>query len=831
MIPLATEADAIPRLADVGRRLAIAFGGLILFLMLVVLLVGGLYLRDVMEREEDRLSTLTTQVLANAVTRVSFSGKYHSRLLLEEITAAQSGIRYLRLVDSNGLVVAHSDPAQNDHKVDPDTLAVVRDVLSGGSLQRVRKFQLSGEPVREVSLAYRGGYDNAVMGIIQVAISESDREHALQRGIFYIAMLVVVLLLLGIYVTLRISRYFGDPIRRVALALEHERTYLHTLVSNIPDLIWVKNSEGVYMACNPAFERFFGAREEDIVGKTDYDFVDADQADFFRENDQKAMTAGKPRVNEEWITFANDGHRALLETTKTPMHALDGTLVGVLGIGHDITEHRQTQQELTKHRDHLEEVVAARTSELNHAKLAAEAANRAKSTFLANMSHELRTPLNAILGFSSLMRKDPSLPEALQQDSDIINRSGEHLLALINDVLEMSKIEAGRVQLVNKPFDLDAMVRDITDMILLRAKQKGLQLLLDQSSKFPRYISGDEAHLRQILINLLGNSVKYTMQGSVILRLGTKQNETAHLLMEVEDTGVGIAPEDQQYIFQPFVQLGERGGTRGTGLGLTITQQFVQMMGGSISLESTPGKGSLFRIELPLIEAQESDISKEEQISKGSVVGLVPGQPEYRILIVEDERDNQLLLSHLLNSVGFQVKIAENGEQGVQLFQSWHPHLMWMDRRMPVMDGMEATQRIRELPGGKQVKIVAVTASAFAEERSEMLNAGMDDYVRKPYREAEIYNCLSKHLGVKYLYAGVPEPLEQEVILKPEMLASLPEVLHDELVEALESLEIERIAKAIQQVATYDQALQKKLEQLAGNFDYPTILSALRKDG
>jgi CheY-like chemotaxis protein/anti-sigma regulatory factor (Ser/Thr protein kinase) len=382
----------------------------------------------------------------------------------------------------------------------------------------------------------------------------------------------------------------------------------------------------------------------------------------------------------------------------------------------------------------------------------------------------------------------------------------------------------------NTPFDLGAMVRDVTAMMRERAEEKRLQLQIDQASSFPRYVTGDEARLRQILINLMGNAIKYTPRGGVILRLGSRRNKTTHLLIEVEDTGTGILPEDQQRIFEPFVQLGDQGASTGSGLGLSITHQFVQMMGGSINLESVPGKGTLFRVDLPLREAKETDIYKLKQSQTSDVAGLAPEQPEYRILIVEDQRDNQILLTQLLESVGFQVRTAENGEEGVKLFQSWHPHFIWMDRRMPVMDGMEATRRIRELPGGTEVKIVAVTASAFAEQRDEMLAAGMDDYIRKPFRTTEIYDCISRHLGVKYLYRGVSEPPEQDMTLTPEMLEGLPEELRDRLIKALENLDGDRIQAAIQQVAEYDPTLQKKLTHLAGSFDYPAILQALRKD-
>ena len=465
--------------------------------------------------------------------------------------------------------------------------------------------------------------------------------------------------------------------------------------------------------------------------------------------------------------------------------------------------------------------------ELRKARDAAEAANKAKSVFLANMSHELRTPLNAILGFSSMIRKDAQFPDSQQRNLEIINRSGEHLLNLINDVLDMAKIEAGRIQLEESQFDLGGIVRDVTDMMSVRARDKGLQLLVDQSSEFPRFIVGDEARLRQALINLIGNALKFTEQGGVTLRLGTQQNAVAHLLIEVEDTGSGIAPEDQQRIFEPFVQLGEQGDNKGTGLGLTITRQFVQLMGGHLTLESTLGKGSLFRLDLPLTEVKEVDIAKPKEAKQGEVLSLAPGQPSYRVLIVEDQLENQLLLSQLMENIGLQAKIAKNGKQGVQLFQSWRPHLIWMDRRMPIMDGIEATQAIRQLPEGKEVKIVAVTASAFMEQRDEMIGAGMDDFVRKPYRANEIYQCLSKHLGVKYIYEGVPDAEKIAPALTPQMLAVLPEVLRSELKKALESLERERIAAVIERVADHDRQLHKVLTQLTDNFDYPAILNAL----
>ncbi len=491
---------------------------------------------------------------------------------------------------------------------------------------------------------------------------------------------------------------------------------------------------------------------------------------------------------------------------------------------------RQKLEELERYKDRLEETVKQRTAELRLALDAAEVANKAKSVFLANMSHELRTPLNTILGFSGLMRREPELTSSQREKLDIINRSGEHLLTLINDVLEIAKIEAGRIQLQIAPFDAGTMVRDVASMMELRAREKGLRLVLDQSSAFPRYLKGDEGRLRQILVNLVGNAVKFTVEGGVSIRLGVKSNARQHLLIEVEDTGPGIEPEDRKRLFQPFVQLGATDAQKGTGLGLAITRHLAELMGGSAGVESTLGKGSIFRVELPLELADETEIAASQKGAQGGeVCGLLPGQPAYRILVVEDQRDNQMLLTSLMTAIGLETKLAENGEQAVEIFEEWRPHLIWMDRRMPVMDGIEATRRIRELPGGREVKIAAVTASAFKEQRQELLDAGMDDFVRKPYRFDEIYGCLARQLGVKYLYrtaapgAVAPEPVE----LTPAMLVSLPAALREELKVALESLDSERIAAAIPKAAEFDAGLGRTLEQLAGNLDYAAILKAL----
>jgi signal transduction histidine kinase/CheY-like chemotaxis protein len=503
--------------------------------------------------------------------------------------------------------------------------------------------------------------------------------------------------------------------------------------------------------------------------------------------------------------------------------ALQAFLIGALLV----ERHRsgRTQKELQNHKEHLEQLVQQRTTELVDARDQAVAANQAKSVFLANMSHELRTPLNAILGFSNLLREG-RITNRQRHDLDIINRSGEHLLNLINDVLDMAKIDSGRVEIVNGSINLPELVRDVTDLMRMHAREKGLELFFEQRSVIPEFIRGDDEKLRQVLINLLGNAIKYTEQGTVTLRLYATPAEPGALIFEVEDTGIGIAPEDQARIFEAFVQVGKRGSQKGTGLGLAITRRFVKLMRGTIQVESTKGGGSRFRVTLPM-EREDSKIRSATPVD-GRVMGLMPGQPEYRILIVEDEPENWLLLQRMLQDTGFQVRVAENGEQAVELFQRWRPHFIWMDLRMPVMDGMEAVRRIRALNGGAKVKVAAVTASAFASEREAVLAAGVDDFVRKPYRVNEIFDCLARHLAIQYRFRNAESlAIEQPPLPQPEDLGALPEELRDELSDALIRLDISHIDQVIVRITQRNPTLGSVLGPLASRLAYSEILDAI----
>jgi PAS domain S-box-containing protein len=516
------------------------------------------------------------------------------------------------------------------------------------------------------------------------------------------------------------------------------------------------------------------------------------------EDEIQAALRGEREYAPEHRIVRPDGTVRYLKADSQTFRDEAGKPLRMIGTNIDITELKRAEEELRTLNAELEERVLERTRELQQAKEAAEAANRAKSVFLANMSHELRTPLNAIIGFSDILQRDPDISGSRQENLGIIKKSGDHLLGLINDVLDIAKIEAGRIELELKPFDLGAMLLDVTDQLGIRAANKGLRLQLDQSSEFPRFIVGDETKLRQILINLISNAIKATDQGSVTVRLGVEQNHATHLFMEIEDTGRGVAEEDREKLFQPFVQVGPQGSQQGTGLGLAISRQFAELMGGAISVTSSVGQGSLFRVEVVVQSANPDEFPQASAIS-GDVTGLEPGQPIRRVLVVEDHQDNQRLLVGLLEQVGFQTRLAVNGAGAVELFSAWQPHFIWMDRRMPVMDGVEATRRIRALPGGDAVKIAAVTASTFREEDAELSMAGFDAVVHKPYRPAHIFACMEQLLGVRFVQVKAESlPISHPDISGAAMetaLDNLPHALRQELDKALLLLDSERTSR------------------------------------
>ncbi|MFG6099792.1 CHASE2 domain-containing protein [Leptothoe sp. ISB3NOV94-8A] len=402
---------------------------------------------------------------------------------------------------------------------------------------------------------------------------------------------------------------------------------------------------------------------------------------------------------------------------------------------------------------HYRTELAQQNLKLEKDKIRAEAASQAKSQFLAKMSHEFRTPLNAILGFTQLMGQDPSLTTQQKKSLDIINLSGEHLLNLINDILEISKIEANRVVLHETNVDLYSLLDMLKAMLEPKAMAKGLKLYFERTPNVPQFVTADEGKLRQVLINLLDNSIKFTEAGTVILRLSGTMSKQSQLLLHfaVEDTGPGIAQEEVSTLFEIFTQ-GKVGRTflDGVGLGLPISQQLVNLMGGEITISSVLDRGTIFKFDIP---ASLEPSLQHHPPPAYHVSSLAADQAPLRILIADDEPISRKLLNKLLTSLGFQIREATNGQEAVALWESWHPHFIWMDMQMPVMNGCEATRQIRQKSQEANISsptIVALTASALAQDREKSLGAGCDDFVSKPFRRDELLDKLSQYLGVRY---------------------------------------------------------------------------------
>lgn len=595
--------------------------------------------------------------------------------------------------------------------------------------------------------------------------------------------------------------------RQAEEALRQSETTKRAIIDAIPDLLLRVRHDGTYIEILTSRHFKVCSIEKLIVGSNVQDSLPGELADRRLHYIQQALETRELQIYEQQLVIDE-------ELRDEEVRIVPSLSNEVLIIVRDITARKAVE-------------VAMRQSVE-----AAEAANRAKSMFLSNMSHELRTPLNVILGFSQLLLRSGTITTQQKDYLDTINRGGEHLLTLINDVLEMSKIEAGKVTLTPIDLDLHKLLDWVKQMFRMKAQAKGLQLLLEIAPDLPQFIHTDESKLRQVLVNLVGNAVKFTERGAIALRAKPSEESPLTLLFEVEDTGYGIPPEELPRLFQPFVQT-ESGHNahEGTGLGLAISQKFVNLMGGEITVSSTVGMGALFRFSIQTAIA--NPLPQSTELSRPTVIGLAPDQPTYRILIVEDKAENRQVLRELLVSVGFEVQEAVNGLEAIERWEDWQPHLIWMDIRMPVMDGYEATQRIRA--ASEQQKrlapiIIAVTGSVFEEDRKIAIAMGCDDFVRKPFQVSVIFEKMEELLGVRYRYAALEfNPARPALSLTPTELSVMPVEWLDELARSASCANTKQLLHLIGQIPETHAQLATALRQLVNDFCFEEIVELVNR--
>lgn len=620
---------------------------------------------------------------------------------------------------------------------------------------------------------------------------------------------------------LSVSQDISDR-KRTEQALQASEAEMRGLLGAMSDLIMVLDHRGRYLKITPMNSSLLFQKVEDVIGNTVSDIFPKREADKFLNCIGQTLLTQETQDLEYSLNV--NGNDLWFNARVSPLSS-DSVIV----VARDISDRKQIELALQQ------------------AKEAADAANLAKSQFLANMSHELRTPLNAIIGFSQLLGRDPSLKPDQQEYLEIINRSGEHLLGLINNILQLSKIEVGEVNIDNNSFDLYRLLNSLEGMFKLPAEKKNLQLVFDYDSNLPQYVETDERKLRQVLINLLGNAIKFTSEGGVTLRVASRQasgeeNPKNHdqkqrtIYFEIEDTGPGIAPDEMKSLFAAFVQT-ETGkkSLEGTGLGLPISRQFVQLMGGDITVNSILGEGSIFQFNIEVNLAEAVEIQTPQVMRRA--IGLAPGQSDYRILVVDDRQESRLLLVKLLTSVGFSVREGVNGEEAINIWSSWEPHLIWMDMRMPVMDGYEATKYIKTHLKGQATAIIALTASAFEEDRSVVLSAGCDDFVRKPFREEVIFEKIAQYLGVRYLYQEPDSATDtsgkftqsSHQTVTAEDLKKMPPLWLDQLYQAADEIDNDRIFQLIEEIPPESGALGETITELVNGFRCDRIIDLLEE--
>ncbi len=510
---------------------------------------------------------------------------------------------------------------------------------------------------------------------------------------------------------------------------------------------------------------------------------------------ERHLTGELPIYRCEVRARAKDGGwRWLIDVGEVTERDENGKPTRMLGVHIDITEQREAREQ-------------------------AESADRAKSEFLSNMSHELRTPLNGVLGYAQILLRDPALTTEQRESMGAIRNCGQHLLTLINDVLDLSKIESGRLEIERQDVDLQRLLVSVRDVLAQRATEKGVALVLDVAPEIPRGVHTDPTKLRQVLVNLAGNAVKFTEAGAVTIRV--TEPKIGRFRFEVEDTGIGMSEQELADVFDAFRQAAAGKAAGGTGLGLAITKRVVEALGGEVEVVSTPGVGTTFAFEVPLEEVDELKLQPQDtdDLDDSTTLRLPEGRT-VTVLVADDRRDNRDILDRFLSPIGCEVLHAENGREAIDKLEHAQVDIVLMDVRMPVMNGLEATRRIRQNPSLSGLLVIAVSASVFENQRERIKEAGCDDFIGKPLRAAELYRKLAEYLDLPLQHGDDHRPSAEPGAdaLEPDRAAAIADaIVESTAIGDVGSLD--NLAKELLSGTAVEQALGRRIEPLVRGFD------------
>jgi len=642
-----------------------------------------------------------------------------------------------------------------------------------------------------------------------------------------------------------IATHIGEALirRQVEQALKESEEKHRLLIENSHYIIYTLSSEGIFTFVSPAWTELLGHSLDQVVGNSFQQFVHPDDLSDCFIFLQNVINLEQRQDCVEYRVLDIDKTWHWHTSSAVPLRDKSGKIIGIEGTARDITEQKQAEEKLSHYTAQIElknleldmALFSAEEATKHAKKMATEAemANKSKSIFLANMSHEIRTPLNAIIGFSQLMNRDKALSDLQKEYNTSIIRSGEHLLALINDILELSKVEAGRVVLNPVNIDLSVLLRDIQIIFKERTQSKQLQFIFEKANNLPQYVIVDEGKLRQIFINLIGNAIKFTDKGSIAVRINVEKidEDISYLIVEVQDSGIGIPENEISNLFKHFVQTssGVKKGT-GSGLGLALSRELAILMGGDILVSSEFEKGSIFTFS---VEIKTSIINTTESISSKRVIYIDQNEKAPRILVVDDKEENLQVAVTFLKLVGFETNQAINGEDAIAKFEEWNPDLILMDIRMPIMDGYEATRHIISTEKGKQTPIIALTASVFDEDKETVKRLGMKGYIRKPFSENELFSTIGNVLGIKYIYEDEKKIAQEKYLNNDEAisndLAKLPNSLVSQMNDAIAVADINKLIKFIDSIDNDNLEFAKHLKSLAKNYDYDNLQQILNK--